>query len=249
MGLRTIIVTTTFSKSVNDFRSGLALKTVDEAKKIGFEIVVVDGSPDLKFKDALKKAGAIVINESEKGMGASRRQCIKAGFDIGADIIVWTEPEKYSFIPLIPRLFKNVDTEVPHIIVPRRRNLDSYPPYQHFSELRLNHNLGNITGRPELDLPIGPRIISRLAVKYFLDYHGERGDKWESIFIPVLRALSDEVKVSSLIIDYIHHPEQTSMETEDEEMKRKRDEQRESLIEAMKNEAFSLGYKSFPEID
>ena len=65
--LKFVIVTTTYSNSVNDFRAGLALKTVEAAKKEGYEIVVVDGSPDEKFKDALTLAGAHVFMEKTKG--------------------------------------------------------------------------------------------------------------------------------------------------------------------------------------
>lgn len=244
----TVIVTATFNKSVGDLRAQLALKTVRTASGSGYAIIVVDGSPDVKFKNELSEAGAAVCEETEKGMGPSRRQCIKAGLDTGADIIVWTEPEKYPFIPCISGLVKKMRTDIPHIIVPRRRNLDGYPPYQAFSELRSNHEIGNITGRPDLDLFIGPRVFNRISAEYFLGYKGERGDQWESIFIPVLRALHDGVPVQSLIVDYIHPPEQTATELEDEEMNRKRDLQRESLIRAMQEEAAALGFESVLEL-
>lgn len=231
-----VLVTTTFSQSKNDLRAQLALKTIGEAKKAGYAIIVVDGSPDDGFKKELSDAGAVVIPEKEKGMGKSRRQCIQAGIDAGANTLAWLEPEKYPMVSLFKPLFEMLETDVPHIIIPRRKDLDGYPPYQHFSELRLNHALGNITGRPDWDLPIGPRVFNKSAAKYFLDYKGERGDQWESIFIPVFRAYRDGVRVDSCLVDYIHPPEQTAAELEDENMNHKRDVQREDLIKAMMDE-------------
>ncbi len=245
---KTVLVTTTFSKSVEELRSQLALNTVRATREAGHDIIVVDGSLDQKFKDALSGAGAIVHEQKEKGMGSSRRQCIQAGLDAGAECIIWLEPEKYPFVPFVPDLVKKLRTSVPHLIVPRRRNLDGYPPYQHFSELRLNHELGNITGRPDLDLSIGPRVFNRLAANYFLDYKGERGDQWESIFIPVLRALYDGVLIESFIVGYVHPPEQTAAELEDEEMNHRRDLQRKSLIRAMSEEKEFLGFKVILEL-
>lgn len=239
-----VVATATYSTSVEDFRAQLALKTVSTAREAGYAIVVVDGSPDTRFKNALSEVGAMVHAQKGKGMGASRRESMKAGFDAGADIVVWTEPEKYPFIGCISGLAGKMRTDRPHIIVPRRRNLDGYPLYQHFSELRLNHALGNSTGRADLDLSFGPRMFNALAATYFLDYTGEKGDNWETLFIPVLRALHHGVFVESFIINYVHPPEQTAVELGNEDMDRKRDVQRESLVRAMDEEANCLGFVS-----
>ena len=235
--LKFVIVTTTYSNSVNDFRAGLALKTVEAAKKEGYEIVVVDGSPDEKFKDALTLAGAHVFMEKTKGMGTSRRQSIKTGFDIGGDVVAWIEPEKYPVIPLLLPLFKMIQTESAQIIIPKRKSLEGYPPYQMMSENRLNQELGLITNNKDLDLCFGPRIFNKAGGEYFLNYKGERGDNWESIFIPILRALRDGVKITSEVINYVHPPEQTAVEIDSLEMNRKRDFQREVLVNAMGEEA------------
>ena len=52
----------------------------------------------------------------------------------------------------------------------------------------------NLTGR-EFDIWFGPRLFNKKTSKYFLDYNGEYGDKWESIFIPVMDALHNNKKI------------------------------------------------------
>ncbi len=242
MKLKAVVATTTFNKSTEELCSKLALKTVKAATYAGYDIVVVDGSPDKKMREALEIAGAIVHEQKERGMAASRRQALAAAFDLGADVAIWLEPEKYPLIPFIASILPLMKTDEPHIIVPCRKSFDGYPPYQALSEVRLNQELGRIIGRSDLDLSFGPRFINKKAAHYFLDYRDERGNKWESIFIPVIRALHDGVEVGVPTVDYVHPPEQTKEEIENEEMNKKRDVQREDLIKAMSNEVATLGY-------
>src|SRR3989344_3752818 len=96
-----VLVTTTFSKSAEDLRFQLALKTCDEAQKAGYPIIIVDGSPEESMRDLLRAHGATVYKEEGRGMGASRRQTIKAGIETGAHVIIWLEPEKYPLVPYL----------------------------------------------------------------------------------------------------------------------------------------------------
>ena len=99
--MKIALVTTTFSTKPSDLRFQLALKTCQAAKKAGYPIHIVDGSPNPEISKQLFQAGAVVESEKERGMGASRRQCFRMGLNSGADVIVWLEPEKYPFVSLI----------------------------------------------------------------------------------------------------------------------------------------------------
>jgi hypothetical protein len=232
------LITTTFNKTASDLRFKLVLRTCDEAKQAGYPIYVVDDSPDPTLGQIMVEHGANVEKQIKKGMGASRRQVIKMGLDSGAEAILWLEPEKYPLVPLLrPCINMILGPKGYEIVVPRRFSLDSYPDYQHWSELRANWELGNITGRPDLDLMFGPRFLSRAGAGLLLGYTGESGDNWEILMIPIFQAIHNGWKVGSKIVAYKHPPEQTAAEQWDVAMNKKRDEQRTSLIAAMRGEA------------
>ena len=234
---KAVLVTTTFSKSAEDLRFQLALKTRDEAQKAGYPIIIVDGSPEESMRDLLRAHGATVYKEEGRGMGASRRQTIKAGIDTGTDVIVWLEPEKHPLVPLLGDCIEWVLDGV-DLVIPCRQSLESLPEYQELSELRANRELGFITGRPDLDLMFGPRVMSRTSAELLQKYVGKPSeDNWQILFIPVLQALEMKMPVCSMLVDYVHPPEQTVAEQGDEVMNKKRDIQRHDLVDGMRRAA------------
>jgi hypothetical protein len=240
-----VLATTTFYKSMEEVRFKCALKTMEEAAQRGYTIVVVDASPNPEIANAFQEEGAIVFSGVVSGMGASRREAVQLALDMQADIVVWLEPEKYPIVPLLAPCIEMVAGGGYDLVVPRRRTLTGYPFYQHWSEMEASWRLGEITGRPDLDTMIGPRVMNRQVAELFLEYKGEPyGDFWQSIFLVVLRALARGMSVGSRTVDYVHPPEQTAEEQNSPEMDRKRDEQRIILIQTMQKEAEKLGYRS-----
>ncbi len=246
---KVVLVTTTSYQSVDEPRARLAIKTCLACKQHGYNLIVIDGSPCLSFKKALRETGVIVIDQKESGMGASRRQALGAGIDSGADIIVWLEPEKHTLIPLLVPCLNEIVFEEADVVIPRRKNLDSYPAYQQFSEYRGNWELANATNRPDLDLFFGVRIMTPQAARMMAVYNGKHchcsyGDKWEIIFLPVLWFLDAGYEIKSVTVDYIHPPEQLA--EDDTGMREKRDKQRTDLCTAMATEAARLSNKNLP---
>ncbi len=234
---KVVLVTTTFSTSLTDIRAKLALRTCREAAKHDYHIIVVDNSLCGEFKETLRATGAEVLPQQNPGMGNSRRECLRAGLNTGAEVIVWLEPEKYPLVSLLEPCIEPIG-ELADVVVPRRRNLENYPKYQQWTEFSANWELGNITGRPDLDLFSGPRIMSRKAAEMMAEYQGERGDNWEILFIPVLWYLQTGMRVKSVVVNYVHPIEQRS--EDDELMRHKRDQQRHNLVSAMAAEAALL---------
>ena len=74
--------------------------------------------------------------------------------------------------------------------------------------------------------------MNRRAARLMVEYDGQYGDRWDSIFIPVLMAMKRNYTVAGHTIDYIHPPEQTAAES-DPSMDRKRDEQLVMLLDGM----------------
>ena len=248
--LKTVLVTATFYKDTKNIRVGLTLETIKAAKKVGYPIYIVDGSPDPKIRTAFEEAGAVVVKEQGKGMGASRRQCFQIGLDFGADIVVWLEPEKYPFVPLVKDCVYKMACCGFDILVPRRRSLESYPKYQALSEHEANLSMGISSGFLGLDWMFGPRVLNRKATELFLTYTGQAGgDTYHILNVPILWTLARTanargLRVGANIVDYIHPPLQTAAEMDDPVMNKKRDEQRYLLENLVRDQAKELGLES-----
>ncbi|MES2314811.1 MAG: hypothetical protein V4524_02655 [Patescibacteria group bacterium] len=243
---KVVLVTTTSYQSVDEPRARLAIKTCLACKQHGYNLIVIDGSPCLSFKKALRETGVIVIDQKESGMGASRRQALGAGIDSGADIIVWLEPEKHTLIPLLVPCLNEIVFEEADVVIPRRKNLDGYPPYQQFSEYRGNWELANITNQPALDLYFGPRVMTAEAARMMAIYNGadepdSDSDKWQILFVPVLWFLDAGLEVKSVTVDYVHPPEQLA--EDDAGMREKRDVQRARINASMELAAARLNFE------
>ena len=238
---------------MGDYRFLLALLMCATARAYGYPVIVVDGSPDhARARELLLAAGATqVIQQTEPGTGASRRQCINAGLDFGAEVICWIEPEKVGMVavlaPCIAMIVAGYD-----IIIPWRNHFfapNQYPPYQALSEARANAEMAEITGL-NLDWMIGPHIMSRRTAELMMSYRGQSridpnvkyDDNWGILFIPVLWALQDGMKVGSCPVDYAHPAIQAAIEV-GEKWDEKRDVQRTALVAAMRQEAELIGLK------
>lgn len=210
------VATTTFYKSTDDLRLQLASRTLTALHEKGISAVVVDGSPNDEVKRILGDTGAIVIPESGKTMGAGRRQALKAASEAKAGgVVLWMEPEKYPLVPFIHQICAPLFADEADIVVPRRAdNLLSYPETQRLAEQLGNAIFKAVTGLT-LDVWIGPRAINAKGLPHFLQYTGKYGDKWQSIFMPLLTAQKDGLRLREIIVDYVHPPEQTEAENKD----------------------------------
>ena len=248
---KAVIVTTTFTKDpVGDYRFLLALQMCQAARAYGYPVIVVDGSTSDAARDLLAVAGATVERQTEAGTGASRRQCIALGLSSTADVICWIEPEKVGMVPVLEPCVQMV-SEGHDIVIPWRNQLFAdYPPYQALSETWAAFEMAQITGL-NLDFLIGPRIMSRHAAKLMMSYRGQSrvdpavkyDDNWGILFVPLLWALQDGLKVGSCPVNYAHPTVQTTLEARDPQMDRKRDIQRVALVEAFRQEAELIGLK------
>lgn len=236
-----VIATTTFSKTL-DLRAQLAIKTAEAAKLHGYPLVVVDGGSHKDLRDTLLKHNAILFNEETPGMGPSRRQALSEASEIAGNngVTIWMEPEKHTFVREITNTTLPILNGEADLVLPARKSLDSYPPEQEHAERIGNLAFKYLFGR-EFDPWFGPRVISKRTLKYFLNYQGEYGDKWDSIFIPVLRAMKDGLRVKSVEVDYIHPYEQTAEETGRVDFLLKWVEQLLNLVPALQKEAQRLG--------
>lgn len=233
----TAIATTTFYKpgSENDaMRAELAKKTVRNAAALGYHIVIVDGGSSDEFLKEISSYGLDVHLhiEPKMGLGESRRHAISLAMKLGKYAIAWVEPEKADYIHSIADTVRPIDERVADIVVPRRASLASYPLGQQYAESMGNLFWNKLTGH-DLDMWFGPRTFRRDISAYFTDYKGEYGDKWDSIFIPVMDVITDGKVVKSVTVDYTHPAEQTAFEEQDLSLYWKRVKQLENLLPAL----------------
>lgn len=241
------IATTTFYPDANSVRAQLAVKAAKEAAKHNIPFVVVDGESSGKFLREISVGGMHNIfhgkNRDDGTFGLSRRRAIGEASEVsaaGKGAVFWMESEKWPIVPYIRDIVQTMEIVGADIIVPARKSLESYPPIQRLAERLGNMYFGKATDH-NLDVWIGPRLIGPRALPYFLDYKGEYGDKWDSIFIPIVRAIADGLIVIGKEVDYVHPPEQTAEEEKDPEMDLKRLGQLQNLVPAFYAEAKKLG--------
>lgn len=218
---------------------------VSHAREEGFNILVVDGSPQPSVAETLRDLGAVVVTEPPGlTMGASRRLALREAGVFGTGAHVWLEPEKSPLIPWIRQLCAPIFLDEADITVPARAEsgFASYPAVQRYAEECGNAIFAQVSGQA-LDMWFGPRAMNPRGVTKFLSYDGRYGDRWDAIFIPVLRAIREGLRVLSVPVEYQHPPEQTEVEARDVDTGiRKRLEQLTSLAQALCTEARELGF-------
>ncbi|MEK6933397.1 MAG: glycosyltransferase [Nanoarchaeota archaeon] len=234
---KVIIATSTLYRADNEtdkIRAKLALEMIKKAKKEGYEIIVVDAGSPKKIRNEFEKAGAIVIPDRSETMGASRREAFREAFNRGAEIIIWMEPEKHDYIRNIEKSIKPIMENKAEMVIPNRKSFNSYPKAQQYIEPFANLFWKELT-KADLDMWFGVRIFKRSLAHYFLEYRGEYGDKWDSLFIPIINALADGRKIESVKIDYVHDNRQTKNEEHSLDFYKKRIDQLNLLMITCEN--------------
>ena len=237
-----IIATITKYRSEQETRALQCLRLLREVRRNNYRIIMVDaGSPE-NFVQKCQKLGAMVFPQATNTMGGGRREVFqKAGemIDIG-DAILWTEPEKYTAIKYFSKITKPIISGRADFIAGERKNLNTYPMEQQYLEKTVALAYEYITGQ-KVDLGFGICAFNLVALKFFLDYHGDYGDKWDSLLVPRLRILKAGLRMENIKVPYKHPRIQTLQETGDMDFFMKRIEQLNNVISPLYEEAIKLG--------
>lgn len=262
---KVVLTTTTFYPSKNGImaedvklRANLALSMFKNAQAFEHPVVVVDGGSDAGWRKEAVNLGVKLIDEirnENHTMGKGRRQALTEAGNLNQPIICWLEPEKTDFLTFsLLMCAKPVYCSFADIIVPRREDeLESYPAQQRFEELTGNLTVMELLRGyfikqglsieesekrvPYLDQWIGPRVMNKKGLEYFLNYDGKIGDavhdRWESIFVPLWQAMIEgKVNVKGAPVPYQHPREQTQLESSSPEYSLKRVQQLNVIVDA-----------------
>lgn len=245
---KVVIASTTFYRSPA-VRDMLALRSAEEARRIGLPLVVVDGGSYPGFVEKLTSLGAIVHPETDRGMGPSRRQVLRLAAELaGKDgVVQWSEPEKHTFVKFIPKVAKPILDGVADLVLPWRKSLESYHRIQALSEEEARINLHDLIG-VWWDFYFGPVALkASTALQCFLEYNPmndvpNKPDTWEMLRLPILDVYADRtMRVVSVTVDYVHPPEQNWEEEGDAGQNSRRLLQRLNIDLATHNRAYRLG--------
>ena len=240
--VNTIIATTTFYRDPRDIRVQLAYQLVHDARRLGFEVVIVDGGSDPQIVNNLELMGARVYAEEQPGMGPSRRQALRLAAKVVGEggVVIWTEPEKYPLILYLESVAEHIFSGKADMVIPGRESFASFPDEQMDLELAGNCLFKSLTGKA-LDTWFGPMALNAQALQYFLDYQGEHGDLWDSIHAPRVRVIAAGLRVEEVRIPYLHPWEQKKRDSGNPNVYLKRLTQQENLVRAYWKEAYQLG--------
>lgn len=167
------VLTTTFYKSTEETRFHLASQLIGNAVAAGYNVLVVDGSPNPAIREAFTRIGAQVFAQTARGMGPSRRELFQKAADLRgctrAEVFVWTEPEKTDLIRLIPVLVEPIIHADADIVIPERTDASwrSYPAFQVASEQKANAAYLAATGK-RFDPMFGPVAYRGNVARFFL---------------------------------------------------------------------------------
>ena len=243
-------------RDVDRVRGGLALQTLKRAKQKGYQIVLRDDGSSRAFLEELDRKGVVPRGHNVKGMSANRQQSFEdAGKLEGAQVICWTEPEKVSLVGnCLPEAVRSLLDGRADIVVPKRdpEAWKTYPQYQAESERRLIRLWNAILKEhgvlpkdtEDLDVFFGPKFFRNDPdlLKIFLEsYEFKKRDlkldelvepgRWaNAIFFPIIKALAEGYRVMSVPVPYRNPAEQTNLEKDSNEFRRKRKVQFKDLI-------------------
>jgi len=217
-------------KHTDKIRGDLALKSIQRAAKLDYQVVVADGKSSRSFRKALSliPCSKLIMRRPVKSSAAKRKAIRITAKLPNVKVIVLTEPEKVSLIKdFIPKIVEPILTDNVDIVVPKR-NLQlfksTYPGYQYESEIEANNlyneNLksNNLMGdKEEFDWFFGPKafrndpkIISLFMKRYSIAYDNfslpkdyfDPENYSNILFFPIIQALKKGLKVKSVEVPF-----------------------------------------------
>lgn len=237
-------------------RGRLALETIKQSTEKGYQVIIVDGGSGEEFVNRASELGAIVLSQTDKGMSPGRRQTFREASKLeGCKIICWLEPEKISIVSeCLLEALKPILSGDADIVIPKRteEGFATYPDYQVKYEKMMNTKWNKLIKKygllskedEELDVCLGPRffrndlkLVSLFLARYEFDKESPqflkdiKPEDWSNAtFLPIAAALYEGYKVKSVIVPYHHPPEQTMLEKDDKQFRKKRVYQLKSII-------------------
>lgn len=214
------VLSTSFYKdplSADLTRYALARTLIAKATNAGHRVITVDGSPSTAHLVAFAEAGALVLEETEHGIGPSRRQLFTAGGELSQIIqaFLWTEIEKEGLVQFIPMIAEPLLADEADIVMLQRKNLGSYPEFQAETETIADRVFQEVTGIWDASPMFGPVAFNRRALPLFAKCNPKvlfGGYDTYIQHIPPIYAKAQGLRVAVVTVDFTYPPEQRAEE-------------------------------------
>lgn len=175
------------------------VKTIQELKKYGYDVITVDGGSSKETLGGMRKNEARIYKQKEKGIGNAMKESIRHAYDSGADVIVYMESDKYSYPKEIEKTISQILNGEADLIIPSRniKSFLTYPPFQILTESFINASLSVIL-KGLADYSYGPRTFSRKVAPYFFE---SQYNDWGVMYNPLKRLKQDGFKIKPVYVD------------------------------------------------
>lgn len=120
-----------------------------------------------------------------------------------------------------------------------RNIMDSYPKEQACYYLFCRAVASRLVGW-DLDYGFGPMILTPASLPYFLKYDGRYGDQWDSILVPRLQVIHEQLGVLVKSIDFQNDPRMFAIEDGRTDIILKRIEQLGKVVPSLMTEWSTL---------
>lgn len=222
---------------IDTVRSEVFMDSVIALNKNSIPCVALTTETSNQFIQKIEGLDVVVLSQESVGMGNIRREVLSKTISLypEIDFYLWMEPEKLNLVKFINAMANLMNVEKSDLGIFNRNSMNSYPEEQAYYYLFCRKVASRLLGF-DFDYAFGPIMMSKLGAKYFLDYNGEYGDRWESIMIPRLRAINDGLKFSVLNINFENDPRMTDVESGDSDMILKRIDQLNNVIPSLLKE-------------
>ncbi len=215
-------------------RAEVFLDSVRKLASFGIPCVALFADTQTTCLDILKRTGVVLVAQQSMGMGNIRREVIREASSLfpKAEFYCWLEPEKSDLPRFISPMVALMSKEKSGLGIFNRTSMASYPPEQAYYYLFCRTVASNLVGF-DFDYAFGPMVMSKLATRFFLEYMGEYGDKWDAILVPRLRIMKHAMGTSLLPIDFENDSRMTAIESGDPNMMLKRIEQINNVVPSL----------------
>lgn len=227
--------------SIEKIRSEIFLETATNLKNSHITCIAIYKDCDAEYITKLRNRKIILIEQKSKGMGNARRESLLSGLEMFPRTLyfLWLEPEKPDMPRFAKDMIKKMKKDNSVFGMFNRIGYDSYPREQAYYYLFCRAVASHLLKR-DVDYAFGPMMLTRKCSNYFLNYHSEYGDLWDSILVPRLNIIKNEI-ITVLPINFANNYRMTQIESGNETIILKR-------IKQLNNVAISL-VKEFEKLN
>lgn len=197
------IATMTYDKG-SYTESSVILKSLSVLSKLGIPINCVHGGMLPETETGLKKLGVNVSTQKESGLGSAINQTMKEAYNKGADIVVYTEPNKHPiFWPQLSKVIEPIKNNEADITFASRDpdSFETYPFNRKTAERWFNLIASSVTGVSG-DYVFGTKAFRREVVPTFDEFFKKyQKNNWVELMGSTFSAMNKGYKAKMVTIN------------------------------------------------